>query len=118
MTIPKSAARCDQASCLVHRKLLRGRFLESGKVGAVPETRRDLPVGGENSQAFTDSPSLSDCFAGGGEVGRSHASGRLVRDAARSSGDLASKLPDCSAHPSHLPFRDVDGLGTRPHLFL
>ena len=38
-------------------------------MGAVPETRRDLPVGGENSQASTDSPSLSDGFAGGGEVG-------------------------------------------------
>ena len=43
--------------------------MESGDLGAVPEALGDLPVGGKNSQASIDSPSLSDLFAGGGEVG-------------------------------------------------
>ena len=44
--------------------------MESGDWGAVPEALGDLPVGGENSQPSSiDSPSTSDLFAGGGEVG-------------------------------------------------
>jgi hypothetical protein len=43
--------------------------LESGKLGAVPETRGDSPLGSENRQASTEPPPLSDCFVGGGEVG-------------------------------------------------
>jgi PAS domain S-box-containing protein len=44
--------------------------LASGDGGAVPEALGDLPVGGgENQPSSIDSSSISDLFAGGGEVG-------------------------------------------------